>query len=480
MITIAQITTMLSHGKKLFVSGKESGWKNRACFACLCLLLGLIMTAWLLLVFHLSKVGIGLVNVIIVLLFGAAISILAFFFKSVRCISLLFLLACGMREGRNALVAIGGSIVVFNNVKNILGNLKILADSIICNLEAKRLSLKVMPFDLYIKALRSIYKYAKQIFFNPFSDIFRISDDFQCYAKISDGKLKILLNETKQQIQTVSSDISSLLDILTVAGRIASLLIGVSIILIGTWMFLKKFLGQNNAKFEKSYITKRFVEYDAARRQRNAPCVLPFNKKEQNVYIRIPSLKTSKKQKRKMVLFLIPVVKNTLIWSLISFLDFMLYWLIHTVSDNLQSLHPVSVPIAVSFAHTKVDIINLHESGRTVSNYTNILEIKLFEPQCAPKPELSLSTTWVPLGILISVLLFLGLISAFLIQIKLLVIASFYPDKELERIAHLHQKILEERSQLTSVTESQRLKKIISRADFWFPIITRKHCVKSQ
>ncbi|XP_063781328.1 dendritic cell-specific transmembrane protein [Pseudophryne corroboree] len=480
MITIGNVTTMLSDCKNLFVSGEKDGWKNTFGFACLCLLLGLTITACLLLVVLLSKIGIGMVSLNIAIIFGITISSLAFFFKSVRCMSLLFLLSCGMREGRNALIATGTGIVVFNNVKNVLGNVKILADSIICNLDAKRISLKVMPFDFYIKALHSIYQRAKNTFFNLIPDIVSVSDNFRCNVRLSDAKLKALLNETKQRIEAVSSDISLLLDIITVVSRIVCLLIGIFIILFGTWMFFKKFVGQNNAKFANSYITKTFMEYDAVRKQQNALGVLPLNKKEQNMYIRIPSLKTSRNQKIEMTFFFIPVFTNVFIWSLISFLDFMLYWLIHTMSVNLKSLHPVLVPISVSLTHTKVDLINLGESGKTVSSFHDNLKINLFEPQCTPKPELSLTSTWIPLAILISVLLFLGFISAFLIHVKLLVIGAFYPNKELQRVSHLHKKILEERARLTTTSKSQTVKRMISRVDFWFPIITRKHYATSQ
>lgn len=341
---------MLSYCKKLFVSGRGDGWKNSIVFAFLCWLFGMTISGCLILVLVLSKVGLGLVNSMIAISLGMIISALAFAFKPVRCTGLLFLLCCGMREGRNVLIAIGTSIVVFNNVQNILENLKVLADSIVCNLENKRISLKVMPFAYYVKALYAIYQNAKLDFFNPFNDVVKLTDDFQCNVKISDDKLKTVLTETKHQIQDLSSNISTQLNIITFFGRIAFLLIGVSIILIGSVIFLRKFLARDNAKYENVYITKRFMEYNESRRQRNMGCVLPLNKTERDVYITIPSLKTSRKQKQKMVMFLIPVMTNVFIWILISVLDFMLYWLILTVSKNLESLHPIEVPIKISSA----------------------------------------------------------------------------------------------------------------------------------
>lgn len=354
----AKIVTMLFSCAKIFVSGKECGWRNRIFFGLLCLLLGITVSAFLILVLVLSKIGVGLVNLSITFSFGILVFVLACVSKSVRCMSILFLLACGMREGRNVLITIGTSIVVFNNVRNILGNLKIVADSIICNLEAKRISLKVVPFDFYSNLLSTLYVYAKQQFFNPFADVISLSDDFQCKIRISDHKLNAMLNETKAQMQTVSSSVSLVFGIMTFAGRIVFLIGGISIILVGTWIFFKKFLILNKAN--NSYITKAFVQYDEE--QQNTFRVLPLRRKEQNKYIQIPSLRTSDKQKLNVALYFLPIMTNILIWILISFLDFMLYWLILTVRKHLKSLDMAVVPITMTFSvsiHTKSIILKV-------------------------------------------------------------------------------------------------------------------------
>ncbi|KAG9478903.1 hypothetical protein GDO78_012522 [Eleutherodactylus coqui] len=381
----------------------------------------------LILVFALSKVGLGLVYSVIAISLGMIISVLAFAFKSVRCTGLLFLLCCGMKEGRKVLIAIGTSIVVFNNVKNILKNLKVLADSIVCNLEAKGALINAISSEFYKSGLYFIYQNAKGYFFNPLNNIVRLTDNFQCNVQISDDKLKNVLNETKQQIEELSSSLSTQLDIIAIVGRIAFLLIGISVILIGAVLFCKQFLSKDNVNYNNVYITTRFKAYDESRRRQHALCVLPLNKTEQDVYITIPSLKMSRKQKQKM--------------------------------------------------HLQIDILT---PRRNDDIYRNQLNINLFEPQCTPVPELSLSATWIPLAILISVLLFLGLISAFLIQIKLLVITAFYPDKDLERATYLHNKIQEERALLSPPSYTGEVRKIISQVDFWFPIITRKHLIRKR
>ncbi|KAM3929153.1 dendritic cell-specific transmembrane protein [Leptodactylus fuscus] len=454
-----RILDFLSYCKKLFVSGRETGWKNRIVFCLLCWLFGMTISGCLILVFFLSKVGLGLVNLLIAISLGMVVSVLAYVYKAVRCTGLLFLLCCGMKQGRNVLIAIGSSIVVFNNVKNILGNLRVLAECIVCNVETKRTLLKVTPLDYYIRSFYLIYQNAKRFFFNPLQGFVSLDDDFKCWLEISDDNLKTVLNETKQQIRDLSSNISVYLDLITNVGRIAFLVLGVSIILIGAIILLKKFLGKDNATYENVYITKRFMAYDESCKKRNALGVLPLNKTEKNIYIAIPSLKTSRTQKLKMVWFFIPVLTHVSIWTVISVLDFMLYWVILTISKNLQSLRPIEVPLKLTFAHTEFDLLNL---GRRENSHHAQLNINLFEPQCTPKPNLSLPDTWIPLAIIIGVLLVLVFISAFLVQVKLLLIAAFYPDKDMERVTYLHQKIQQERALLSSSSESAKLKEIIS------------------
>ncbi|XP_068091009.1 dendritic cell-specific transmembrane protein [Hyperolius riggenbachi] len=472
MVQLKQMSAVFSKSCKIFISGNECGWKNRLWFGFLCLLFGLTVSTCLILVSILSKVGLGRIQLVSTFSLGLTVSIFAYIFKSVRCMSVLFLLSCGMREGRNVLITVGTSIVVFNNVKNILGNLKIVADCIICNLEVKLSLLKVMPFKNYSDMIRRVYLHAKEQFFNPFNIIVSFSDHFQCRMTISDEKLKVLLNETKVHILTTSSNISAMLDIITFVGHIVFLVLGVFILLIGSWLFFKAFLVKK--KTNNMYITKQFLQYDENKRQRGERCVLPLSKTEQNKFIRISSLKMSRKQKQSMALFFLPILTNIFIWSLISFLDFMLYWFIATVAKNLQGLGSVDIPITMSFIDKHVDLstFNIPRNSETLASN---IRINLFEPQCIPVPALSAS--WIPLSVLTSVLVFFGLISSFLIQIKILVMSAFYPEKELERVQDLHQKILRERSQESVGSRDQTHRSIFTQACFWFPILTRKHYV---
>ncbi|OCT77079.1 dendritic cell-specific transmembrane protein [Xenopus laevis] len=449
----------------VFASGRGSGWKSTVGFCCLCIALGFTIGSIIFLLLHLSGTFTPTVSLIVSGLFAVLLSILFFFYKTLRCMGVIFLLSCGMREGRKGVITAGAGIVVFYNIKNIIDNLRILADSITCDLESKRLSLRVMPFEFYRDAIVRVYKEGKN-FFEPFGNF--VTDQFQCRLSILDKDLETMVNETRHQIDDVVASIKHLIDIASYAGHIVILLLGISIVLVGTRLFVRRFLSQDSKYFENTYITKTFVSYDNAMKEQNEAGVLPLNKKERLKYIKIPCLRIPKKERKRMTLFLVPVFINITVWALITFIDLMLYWLIVTGSTHLQEMPPVTVPINVSLNNKgTISIITISKDSSNIQNSS--FQIHLFDTKCSPKPGISLLNSWISLSIIILILFLFGFLSSFLTQIKLLLIASFYPSKDLERVKYLHRKILKKR--VGSSARRQALRDIVLKASFWIPIL---------
>ncbi|KAE8599445.1 hypothetical protein XENTR_v10017187, partial [Xenopus tropicalis] len=449
----------------VFANGRGSGWKNTTYFSFLCVALGSTISFSFFLLLRLSSAFTPTVSLAVASSLAVLLSILFFFYKALRCMSVLFLLSCGMKEGRNGVITVGAGVVMFYNIKNIFNNLRILADSITCDLESKRVSLRAMPFEFYREAIERVYNESKK-FFALNNEIFSYTDKFQCNILVYDKGLKTMVNETKQQIHDVTATIMHLIGIASYAAHIVILVLGISIILCGTGFFVRKFLSQGSKHFENKYITKTFVRYDNSRKEQNESGVLPLNKQERHNYIRIPCLKIPTKECKRVALFLVPVFVNITVWALITFVDLMLYWLIVTGSTHLQELPPLTVPI-----HNNEKLLDIPISEDSVNTHNSSFQIHLFDPKCSPKPGISLSVSWISLSIIIPILFLFGFLSSFLIQIKLLLIASFYPDKELERIQYLHSKILRKRMKAGSSARRKALRDITS---FWFPILARK------
>uniref|UniRef100_F6UBS5 Dendrocyte-expressed seven transmembrane protein n=1 Tax=Xenopus tropicalis TaxID=8364 RepID=F6UBS5_XENTR len=447
------IETLHSHSRNL-----ANKHLNTTYFSFLCVALGSTISFSFFLLLRLSSAFTPTVSLAVASSLAVLLSILFFFYKALRCMSVLFLLSCGMKEGRNGVITVGAGVVMFYNIKNIFNNLRILADSITCDLESKRVSLRAMPFEFYREAIERVYNESKK-FFALNNEIFSYTDKFQCNILVYDKGLKTMVNETKQQIHDVTATIMHLIGIASYAAHIVILVLGISIILCGTGFFVRKFLSQGSKHFENKYITKTFVRYDNSRKEQNESGVLPLNKQERHNYIRIPCLKIPTKECKRVALFLVPVFVNITVWALITFVDLMLYWLIVTGSTHLQELPPLTVPIHVSLTVStqclqfgNKDSVNTHNSS---------FQIHLFDPKCSPKPGISLSVSWISLSIIIPILFLFGFLSSFLIQIKLLLIASFYPDKELERIQYLHSKILRKRMKAGSSARRKALRDIV-------------------
>uniref|UniRef100_A0A8C5MGZ8 Dendrocyte expressed seven transmembrane protein n=1 Tax=Leptobrachium leishanense TaxID=445787 RepID=A0A8C5MGZ8_9ANUR len=419
-------TMTLSLAMDIFVVGRNQGQVRTYCFIFLCWMIGLAIGGIFFLILHLSSICSLEFSWVTSAFLGAVVTVLAYVSRSARCMALLFILSCAMKKGRNALIAAGTGVVVLNNVKNILNNLKNLAESLTCNLEAKRFSVEIFPIDVFVDILQRIHEKSK-MYFSPV----KFASTLTCKPKVFDNGIDAVIKQTRAEIQNASDNITSLLGVTSYVGHLLVLVLGVTFVLLGSWLFLRKFLGADSKTFDNFYITKRFRHYDESRRWQNGEGVIPLSNRERKKYISIPSLKISKNQKKIVFMFFIPVFTNIFIWSLLMILDFVVYWLILTLAKHLQGVPPLHLP----------------DNGNE-SIYNKSIQIHLFEPMCTPRPALSLSDSSVPIGIIIVVLFIFGILSPVLIQVKMLVAASFYPEKDLERIHFLHSAILRKRSKL--------------------------------
>ncbi|KGL83731.1 Dendritic cell-specific transmembrane protein [Tinamus guttatus] len=387
--------------------------------------------------------------------------------KHLRCFSILFILSCGLREGRNALIAAGTGVVVAGHIQSVFRNLKVLADSITCHLEVEQFTL----IKHYIEAIKWIFQMAK--FSTELSkDIVSLSHEFTPSYSISDDTLKQELNNTKQEIQKVANQISFMLTVLPCIGKRVLPIIGIFLVPLGTGLFIKKFVGSHTAKFKNTYITKQFVAFDEHQRQQQKPCVLPLNRSERKDYVTIPSFSLTWKDRKNMRRFLLPVIIHLCIWFLFAAIDYLLYWLIISVNNHLQELPDQEIGLILFQQNNFI----IGDRKLIVKNDT--FKISLFKHDCIPKPELYLSATWIQLGIIVFFLIILGLFSGVLTQFKILVSTSFYPDTEMKRVCYLHAKLLKKRAKLQQKTVQKNA--FARTVNFWFPILKATVAVRKK
>ncbi|XP_025250379.1 dendritic cell-specific transmembrane protein isoform X1 [Theropithecus gelada] len=379
--------------------------------------------------------------------------------KHARCFILLVFLSCGLREGRNALIAAGTGIVILGHVENIFHNFKGLLDGMTCNLRAKSFSIHFPLLKKYIEAIQWIYGLATPL--SVFDDLVSWNQTLAVSLFSPSHILEAQLNDSKGEVLSILYQMATTTEVLSSLGQKLLAFAGLSLVLLGTGLFMKRYLGPCGWKYENIYITRQFVQFDERERLQQRPCVLPLNKEERRKYVIIPTFWPAPKERKNLGLFFLPILTHLGIWVLFAAVDYLLYRLIFSVSKQFQSLPGFEVRLKLHGEKQGTQDI-FHDSSFNIS---------VFEPNCIPKPKFLLSETWIPLSVILVILVMLGLLSSILMQLKILVSASFYPSMERKRIQYLHAKLLKKRSKQPLGEVKKRLSLYLTKIHFWLPVL---------
>ncbi|NXN96493.1 DCSTP protein, partial [Rhinopomastus cyanomelas] len=453
----------------IFISERKPSWKHMVQLLAVCSAVAFLSSFLLLLGIHSSLAHHPWGSLLVSGLVWISLSLALSCFRYLRCFSALFLLSCGLQNGRNALITAGTGLVMAGNILNIFHNLKVLADSVTCHLEYEQFGL----MEYYVEAVKWVYEAAKRS--TALSEHIRLlRHEFTPSYSISDRALKQELNDTKQEIQRVADQISFMLTILPYIGQKVLPVVGIVLAAIGTGVFIRKFVGSRGAKFKNTFITKQFVAFDEHQKQQQRPSLLPLSRKERRDYVAIPSFCLTRKDRKHILKFFLPVIVHLCIWLLFAAVDYLFYWLIISVNKHLQEVPDLEIQLSLFQKRNDKSFI-IPVSDHIAK--TDPFKITLFKHNCIPQPELTLSTTWIQLGVIIFFLIIFGLFSGLLTQLKILVSTSFFPDAEMKRIRYLHAKLLKRRAKLQGSTGKIMFAKTV---DFWFPILKAREAVRKK
>ncbi|NXI75270.1 DCSTP protein, partial [Rhipidura dahli] len=454
---------------EIFISERKPGWKYQTQLFAVCSAVGFLSSFLFFLSMHFSLAHHSLGPLLISGFIWILLSVMLFCFKHLRCFSVLFLLSCGLKNGRDALITAGTGVVVASIIQNIFHNLKVLADSITCHLKHEQFAL----IKYYVEAIKWIYEAAKIPAELP-KDIVVLKHEFTPSYSISDDALKQELNDTEQEIQKMANQISFMLTILPYIGQKVLPIVGFFLVSFGTGLFIKKFVGSHSTKFKNTYITKKFIAFDESQKQQQRPCLLPLNRKERKDYVTIPSFSFTSKDRKKMLCSFLPAIIHLCIWLLFAAVDSLFYLLIISVNKYLREVPDLDIQLSLfQNKNEKSYIISMKEHIAKTDSF----KIPLFKHNCIPHPELSFSTTWIQLGVIIFFLIIFGLFSGLLTQLKILVSASFYPDTEIKRILYLHEKLLKKRGKLQEKSGKNMFARTVN---FWVPILKAREAVRKK
>ncbi|XP_041728931.1 dendritic cell-specific transmembrane protein-like [Coregonus clupeaformis] len=341
----------------LYTTNTRQGWRDRSVLLITCLTFSLVLSSILLLYLRyvlqyglLVAAGIACSCWVVV---GASL----FLSKRVRCFGVLFVLSCGMRQGRNVLITAGTSLVVLKNVQNTLENITGLSRSMVCNLQAKRVSINTTPLCNYIRMLRWV------------GDVLRTFTDFGVAELVSDlevtsrgdsEKFMEKLVGAERTLNGTAKSIWAAVDTISSVGQKLFPAFNFLLLMGFTVLYLRRYC--HNKKFENMYITRTFIHFDEKKKAEGRPPVLPLTPKEARRYITIPSPRLSATEGKAMLKFSFPVFTHCLAWVLFIGVDVLMFWFVEVIRMRLHELEPFHVPLFmninvssyVSKTHNKV------------------------------------------------------------------------------------------------------------------------------
>lgn len=211
--------------------------------------------------------------------------------------------------------------------------------------------------------------------------------------------------------------------------------------------YRRKYLCDLN--FDNIYITRTFEELDRQVTSRGGASVLPLTPREAKTYRAPLSFRLNAKEKRLVLQDVVSVFRHLVLGSLVVALDFLVFWLLdqvhHLVEEDVVARAPVLVTVAVNGTGYASDIF------RDLVASFNILQqgnITVISRKCLLVPSEPDRTTCFILGFLLGLALLLSLTRGFVQRCRRLICAHYYPERELGRIHHLRQQILDQRRTL--------------------------------
>ncbi|XP_019896762.3 dendritic cell-specific transmembrane protein [Esox lucius] len=452
----------------LYTENIRQGWRDRSILFITCLAFSLVLSSTLLFyLFYILQcnlpVAIGISGSCWIVV-GASL----FLYKVLRCYTVLFVLSCGMRQGRNLLIAAGTSLVFLKNVQNTLENVTGLTNSMVCNLKAKTLSLNTTPLSNYVRMLKWVGRVLGE--FTDFG-LVELKSDLEVTSGADSEALRVklagaagTLNGTAESMRVTVAMLSSMGQKLFPALSVV-LLMGLTVVHLKRYRF--------NKKYENRYITRTFIRFDEKQKAEGRPHVLPLTPKEARRYITIHSTRFTASGWKDILKFSVPVITHSLAWVFFIGVDVLTFRFVEVIRTQLQQLEPFNVSLIMNM-NDDMTLIGVPIS-KDIQRRDFSYKVSLFEKKCLPNPRLLLWDSILPLVGILTPLLIMALMSAKLTQIRLMVCQQFFSTNADERAEYLHAKILRKRSrrERKGKAEESSLRSLIRKTDFWFPIICR-------
>ncbi|NXH38479.1 DCST2 protein, partial [Dicaeum eximium] len=191
--------------------------------------------------------------------------------------------------------------------------------------------------------------------------------------------------------------------------------------------------------FDNIYITRRFVEMDLRCAEQGKPTVLPLSARERGRYIPPGALWLSKRERRQYGLQLFGFLRHVLLGLSIILADYSIFWLLdlfrHQLSAEIIARAPSTMTVSVNgTGYTSEIFQDLVSAFNTLQEG----EVSVLSQVCLIEPVEPDHSTYITIGILYGVWLFISIFGSYMARLRRAVCAAYFPSREQERLAFLH------------------------------------------
>ncbi|NWI86191.1 DCST2 protein, partial [Pitta sordida] len=201
--------------------------------------------------------------------------------------------------------------------------------------------------------------------------------------------------------------------------------------------------------FDNVYITRRFVELDLRCAEQGRATVLPLTALERGRYIPPAALWLSKKERQQYGIQVMGFLRHVLLGLSIILADYGIFWLLdlfrHQLSGEVIARAPSTMTVNVNGTGYTSEIFQ-----DLVSAFNALQEgkVSVLSQVCLIEPVEPDHSSYITIGILYGVWLFITIFGSYLARLRQAVCAAYYPSREKERVAFLHNIILARREWL--------------------------------
>ncbi|XP_057898618.1 DC-STAMP domain-containing protein 2 [Melospiza georgiana] len=191
--------------------------------------------------------------------------------------------------------------------------------------------------------------------------------------------------------------------------------------------------------FDNVYITRRFVEMDLRCAEQGKPTVLPLSGRERGRYIPPGALWLSKAERSQYGIQLFGFLRHTLLGLSIILADYSIFWLLdlfrHQLSAEIIARAPSTMTISVNGTGYTSEI---YKDLVSAFNTLQEGEVSVLSQACLIQPEEPDHATYITIGILYGIWLFIAVFGSYMARLRRAVCACYFPSREMERLAFLH------------------------------------------